>query len=57
MAVRHRSACGLLAGVAAATMHTAWALGFLSGLLSRREQAWQPVLAAPLWPAESRSAA
>lgn len=57
MAVRQRSACGLLAGVAAATMHTAWALGFLSGLLSRREQPWQPVLAAPLWPAESRSTA
>lgn len=57
MAVRHRSACGLLAGVAAATMHTAWALGFLSGLVSRREQAWQPVLAAPLWPAESRTTA
>ncbi len=30
-AVRRRSVCGLWAGVAAALMHQAWALGFLSG--------------------------
>lgn len=51
MALRHRSACGLLAGVAAGTMHTAWALGFVGGLLSRREAAWGPAQARPLWAA------
>ena len=33
LAVRHRSLCALLAGPAAAIMHSAWALGFLGGLL------------------------
>ena len=42
LAVRHRSACGLLAGPAAFTMHTAWALGFFGGLLSQRETPWRP---------------
>ena len=34
LAVRHRSRCGLLAGPAAAIMHTAWAIGFLAGLFT-----------------------
>jgi succinoglycan biosynthesis protein ExoA len=38
---RHRSACGLLAGPAAGVMHLSWAAGFLSGLVSVREQAWR----------------
>lgn len=29
VALRHRSLCGLLAGVASTTMHTAWAAGFI----------------------------
>ncbi|HUO92314.1 MAG TPA: glycosyltransferase family 2 protein [Rhizomicrobium sp.] len=33
VAVKHRSACGLLAGPAALIMHTAWGLGFLRGFL------------------------
>lgn len=57
LAARQRSTCGLLAGVAAGTMHTAWALGFFFGLASRREQAWQPTLAVPLWPAKLKAAA
>jgi len=43
IAVRQGSACGLLAGVAAATMHLAWAAGFLSGLTLIRETRWLPV--------------
>jgi succinoglycan biosynthesis protein ExoA len=46
---RHRSACGLLAGPAAAVMHTAWACGFLAGLVTRREQRWHPTMVTPLW--------
>ena len=49
LAVRHRSACGLLAGPAAAVMHTAWGCGFLSALMTRREPAWRPEMATPLW--------
>jgi succinoglycan biosynthesis protein ExoA len=49
LAARHRSLCGLLAGPAAGVMHTAWGCGFLLGLLSRREQAWRPDMAVPLW--------
>jgi succinoglycan biosynthesis protein ExoA len=49
MAVRHRSVYGLLAGPAAAVMHTAWAVGFLSALLARREPTWRPEATAPLW--------
>jgi len=40
LAWRHRSACGLLAGPAAALMHTAWALGFFWGCFSVRERRW-----------------
>lgn len=43
---RH-SACGLLAGAAAAIMHFSWAAGFLAGLATVRERAWQPVAALP----------
>ena len=32
MALRHRSLCGLGAGVALAAMHLPWGAGFLSGL-------------------------
>jgi len=51
LAIRHKSACGLLAGPAAAVMHTAWATGFLSTLISRREKAWRPDSVTPLWDA------
>jgi succinoglycan biosynthesis protein ExoA len=40
IAVRERSWAGLLAGPAAATMHTAWGIGFLRGLLHKREARW-----------------
>ncbi|MFT3719904.1 glycosyltransferase family 2 protein [Pseudorhodoferax sp.] len=40
LAVRKGSACGLLAGPAAAVMHWAWALGFLGGLINVRERPW-----------------
>lgn len=37
IAVRHRSVCGLLAGLASGTMHMSWAAGFLyESLLARR---------------------
>ena len=49
LAVRHGSACGLLAGPAAAVMHTAWASGFLLALVTRREEAWRPETVVPLW--------
>jgi succinoglycan biosynthesis protein ExoA len=49
LALRHRSACGLLAGPAAAVMHTAWACGFLSALFTRREPTWRPESTVPLW--------
>ena len=48
LAWRHRSACGLLAAPLAATMHTAWALGFFGGLLTLREPRWQAEAAAGL---------
>ena len=47
-AVRHRSLCGLAAGPAAAVMHTAWASGFVSTLLTKREPRWRPKEAGPL---------
>jgi len=49
LAARHRSVCGLLAGPAAFVMHTAWAIGFFDGMLSRREHPWRPESATPLW--------
>ena len=48
IAVRQRSACGLLAGVAAAAMHLSWGAGFISGLTLIRESPWQPGLRVPL---------
>jgi len=49
LAVRHRSVSGLWAGPAAAVMHTAWAFGFLSGLVTRREPRWRAEMTTPLW--------
>lgn len=40
IAWQQRSACGLLAGVAAGVMHFSWALGFLGGLAFVREPVW-----------------
>ncbi len=37
-----RDWCGLLSGVSAATMHTAWAFGFTWGLLTQPEVRWVP---------------
>ncbi|MEM8651440.1 MAG: glycosyltransferase family 2 protein [Pseudomonadota bacterium] len=42
IAVSKRDWCGLLAGVSAATMHTAWASGFIWGLLTQPEVRWVP---------------
>lgn len=42
LAVKHRSACGLMGGVAAGVMHSAWAAGFVQGLLVLRESRWVP---------------
>lgn len=49
VARRHRSWCGILAGLAAAVMHTAWAFGFFWSLVVVRERAWQAKAAVPLW--------
>jgi len=38
VAARQKSWCGLLAGPAAGIMHTAWALGYLGGMLFVRER-------------------
>src|SRR6185369_12408112 len=40
LCARHRDACALYSSIAAAVMHTAWALGFFSGLVSHRERVW-----------------
>jgi succinoglycan biosynthesis protein ExoA len=45
---RERSPCGLLVGGAAGLMHLSWAVGFLWGLASIREHAWDRGAAAPL---------
>ncbi len=42
-ALRCRSACGLLAGPAAFVMHTAWAIGFLFGMATHRQESWKLV--------------
>jgi len=55
LAIRHRSLAGLMAGPAAAVMHTAWATGFLAGLLTRREPRWQPAMVRPLWGGGARA--
>ncbi|CAN5459498.1 glycosyltransferase family 2 protein [soil metagenome] len=46
IARQKRSWDGLLAGLAAATMHLSWGAGFLTGLLTLREKPWQPPPAA-----------
>ncbi len=43
LAVRERTWDGLLAAPVAASMHFGWALGFLHGLLTVRESAWQRI--------------
>jgi len=54
IAVRHRDVAGLWAGPAAAVMHTAWACGFFSGLLTRREPRWRADTTTPLWAEAAR---
>lgn len=48
LAWQHRSASALLGVAAAATMHTAWALGFFAGLALHRERIWLRHMAVPL---------
>jgi succinoglycan biosynthesis protein ExoA len=48
LALRQRAWLGLLAGPVALTMHTAWALGFIAGLVQRREAEWRPDAVVPL---------
>jgi succinoglycan biosynthesis protein ExoA len=48
LVARHRSPLALMTGALALVMHTAWALGFFSGLLQRRERPWRRETAAPL---------
>jgi succinoglycan biosynthesis protein ExoA len=48
LAARHGSPVALLAGAAAVVMHSAWAFGFLEGMLTRRERRWRPEAARPL---------
>jgi succinoglycan biosynthesis protein ExoA len=48
LAMKHRSHCGLLAAPAAFIMHTAYALGFVSGMVSQREVRWHCRLMKPL---------
>lgn len=40
LVVRHRSACALLSAPAALVMHSAWALGFLHGMLRGSDGRW-----------------
>jgi succinoglycan biosynthesis protein ExoA len=48
VALRQRSAAGLLVLPAAVAMHTAWASGFFAGLLAHRECVWHRAMAVPL---------
>jgi succinoglycan biosynthesis protein ExoA len=48
LSVRHRSARGLLGAPVALVMHTAWASGFIHGLVARRERPWHRDMATPL---------
>lgn len=43
LAIKHRSICGLLGGLAATTMHFAWASGFFWGFIKVKENRWVPV--------------
>jgi succinoglycan biosynthesis protein ExoA len=54
LAVRHRDVAGLWAGPAAAVMHTAWACGFFSGLITHREPRWRAETTTPLWAEAAR---
>jgi succinoglycan biosynthesis protein ExoA len=55
-ACKHRSLSGLLAGPAAGVMHLAWAYGFLTGLLRRRQVVWLRESNKPLWEDEASDA-
>lgn len=48
IAFAKRSLCGLWSGLAAGTMHAAWAAGFLWSLATRRQPRWSIDLAKPL---------
>jgi succinoglycan biosynthesis protein ExoA len=48
LVVRHRSALALLALPIAFVLHTAWAAGFIGGLITRREKPWRSESATPL---------
>jgi succinoglycan biosynthesis protein ExoA len=48
LAMKHRSLTALWCSVAALTMHTAWALGFLGGFWAHRERLWARHMAVPL---------
>ena len=41
VAMKKRSMAGLLAGLSALTMHVAWTIGFLGGLIAIREARWR----------------
>jgi succinoglycan biosynthesis protein ExoA len=41
LSIRKKSVCGLLVGPAALLMHTAWASGFIWGVMSLREVPWK----------------
>lgn len=47
-ALAERTLPALLTGPAAAVMHTAWGLGFVAGLFTRRETVWDPRSTPPL---------
>lgn len=49
IAVQHASVCGLIAGLCAFVMHSAWSFGFYWGLLFIREPKWSSYNAKPLW--------
>jgi len=51
-AVRQGSLAALLTGPVALVMHSAWASGFLAGLIQRREGVWRPNMTVPLRLAE-----
>jgi succinoglycan biosynthesis protein ExoA len=55
LVLRHRSLCGLLAGVAAGVMHFGWAAGLFWGLATVREAPWSVQQARPLRPIASGS--
>ncbi len=54
LAARHHSLVGLLTGPAAAIMHTAWAVGFITGWFRGSDGVWQPSTTVPLWGTASR---